>query len=79
VLRTLSNWSLEDRASRKVPRIEANWSVIATHRTIPSPCRLNSARLEREWAKAPKVAFSSIHEDGEAGNITRRPHVPLGL
>src|SRR5215472_17007251 len=36
VFRTLSNWSLENRTSGKVPRIEANCWVIATHHTIPA-------------------------------------------
>jgi hypothetical protein len=63
VLRTLSDWSLENRTGRKVPRIEANCSVIAAHRTIPSPCGLNfpefnlSGLLEREWANCETCLF----------------------
>ena len=53
---TLGNWSLEHRTGGKVPRIEANCCVIATHHTIPAyvsnfPEFNLSARMERECAE----------------------------
>src|SRR5215831_7812511 len=50
VFRTLGNWSLEHRTSGKVPRIEANCWVIATHHTIPA------IRLELSRAALPPKA-----------------------